>query len=92
MVIQKGWSGLGDGLDVEGIHVAEFVPHAWLFPRAAAIVHAGGAGTTGAALRSGVPSVIVPESLNLILNADHRLVSKLPKPTSRPFEFDSRLF
>ena len=39
-----------------------------------------------------VPSVIVPESLNLILNADHRLVSKLPKPSSRPFEFDSRLF
>jgi len=32
-----------------------------------------------------VPSVIVPESLNLILNSDHRMISELPEPTSRPF-------
>jgi UDP:flavonoid glycosyltransferase YjiC (YdhE family) len=36
------------------------VPHQWLFPRMAALVHHGGAGTTAAALRSGVPSVVVP--------------------------------
>lgn len=36
------------------------VPHGWLFPRMAAIVHHGGAGTTGNALRAGVPSVVVP--------------------------------
>jgi len=36
------------------------VPHSWLFPRMAAVVHHGGAGTTGAGLRAGVPSVIVP--------------------------------
>ncbi|NIW49113.1 MAG: glycosyltransferase, partial [Gammaproteobacteria bacterium] len=35
-------------------------PHQWLFPRMATIVHHGGAGTTAAALRAGVPSVIVP--------------------------------
>jgi UDP:flavonoid glycosyltransferase YjiC (YdhE family) len=34
------------------------VPHAWLFPRMAAVVHHGGAGTTAAGLRSGVPSII----------------------------------
>ncbi len=39
-----------------------------------------------------VPSIVVPESLNLILNARHPLVSKIPKPADRPFEFDPRLF
>lgn len=36
------------------------MPHAWLFPRMAGIVHHGGAGTTVAALRSGRPSAITP--------------------------------
>jgi UDP:flavonoid glycosyltransferase YjiC (YdhE family) len=36
------------------------VPHDWLFPRTAAVVHHGGAGTTAAGLRAGVPSVVVP--------------------------------
>jgi sterol 3beta-glucosyltransferase len=36
------------------------VPHGWLFPRMAAIVHHGGVGTTHEALRSGRPQVIVP--------------------------------
>lgn len=34
--------------------------HALLFPRVAAVVHHGGAGTTAAALRAGRPSVILP--------------------------------
>ena len=32
----------------------------WLFPRVAAVVHHGGAGTTAAGLRAGKPSVICP--------------------------------
>ncbi len=36
------------------------VPHDWLFPRTAAVVHHGGAGTTAAGLRAGRPTVIVP--------------------------------
>ncbi len=35
-------------------------PFSWLFPRMAAVVHHGGAGTTSAGLRAGVPSIIVP--------------------------------
>ena len=38
----------------------ESVPHEWLFPQVAAAVHHGGAGTTAAALRAGIPSVVVP--------------------------------
>jgi sterol 3beta-glucosyltransferase len=36
------------------------VPHDWLFPRTAAVVHHGGAGTTAAGLRAGVPTVVLP--------------------------------
>jgi len=41
------------------LHI-EDVPHRWLFPRLAAIVHHGGAGTIAEGLRSGVPSIVVP--------------------------------
>ncbi|HET8989262.1 MAG TPA: nucleotide disphospho-sugar-binding domain-containing protein [Humibacillus sp.] len=45
--------------DVIGIGSA---PHEVLFPRCAAIVHHGGAGTTAAAVRAGVPQVVVPHA------------------------------
>ena len=35
-------------------------PHDWLYPRCAAVIHHGGAGTTAAVLRSGKPSLIAP--------------------------------
>jgi sterol 3beta-glucosyltransferase len=35
-------------------------PHDWLFPRVAAVVHHGGAGTTAAGLRAGRPTIICP--------------------------------
>ena len=60
VVLQRGWGGLGDGPLPPWACVIDDVPHAWLFPRMAAIVHHCGAGTTGTALRAGVPSVPVP--------------------------------
>jgi sterol 3beta-glucosyltransferase len=38
----------------------DYVPYHWLFPRVRCVVHHGGAGTTGKALRAGVPSIVVP--------------------------------
>jgi sterol 3beta-glucosyltransferase len=35
-------------------------PHSWLFPRVAAVIHHGGAGTTAAGFRAGVPSIVIP--------------------------------
>jgi UDP:flavonoid glycosyltransferase YjiC (YdhE family) len=61
-VLATGWGGL----DHEGIGQSEQIffvrhaPHDWLFPRVSAAVHHGGAGTTAAAARAGIPSVIVP--------------------------------
>lgn len=34
--------------------------HDWLFPQLAALIHHGGAGTTGTALKAGIPAVIAP--------------------------------
>lgn len=60
-VLLSGWAGLGSGRDLPAhVFSAEAIPHSWLFPRMTAVVHHGGAGTTGAGLRSGVPSVVVP--------------------------------
>ncbi len=36
------------------------IPHRWLFPRTSAVVHHGGAGTTGAGLRAGIPNIVIP--------------------------------
>jgi sterol 3beta-glucosyltransferase len=36
------------------------VPHDWLFPKIDAALHHGGAGTTGASLRAGIPTLIKP--------------------------------
>lgn len=48
----------------DDVFVTGFVPHDWLFPRCAAIVHHCGAGTTHAALASGTPSIPVPFTLD----------------------------
>ncbi|MFT3978157.1 MAG: glycosyltransferase [Sphingomonas bacterium] len=48
------------GIAEPSIMVADYAPHSLLFPHAAAIVHHGGVGTMGQALRSGRPQVIVP--------------------------------
>lgn len=59
-VLLQGWGGIEAVAACDDVYVAEAMPHTWLFPRVAAAVHHGGAGTTGAALRAGVPAVVVP--------------------------------
>jgi UDP:flavonoid glycosyltransferase YjiC (YdhE family) len=59
-LVLAGWGGMGSGDLPETILAVDSVPFAWLFPRVTAVVHHGGAGTTAAGLRAGVPSVIVP--------------------------------
>jgi UDP:flavonoid glycosyltransferase YjiC (YdhE family) len=60
VVLLSGWGGVGGPTLPDWAFAVESVPHDWLFPRTALSVHHGGAGTTGASLRAGVPSVIVP--------------------------------
>lgn len=59
-IIQQGWGGLGQRHDLpKNVYVADYIPHHWLFPRAACVVHHGGAGTAASAFRAGVPSLFI---------------------------------
>jgi UDP:flavonoid glycosyltransferase YjiC (YdhE family) len=57
-VIQAGWSGLSVASD--DVFAVDEIPHHWLFPQMAAVVHHCGAGTTAAGLRAGIPAVPLP--------------------------------
>ncbi len=59
LVGQDGFGALPAPLPDWAIACA-YAPHSVLFPRAEAIVHQGGVGTTGQALRSGRPQLVTP--------------------------------
>lgn len=60
-ILAAGWGGLKAPAELsENIYFLEAAPHDWLFPRCAAVVHHGGAGTTHEGLRWGRPTVICP--------------------------------
>ncbi len=59
-VLTTGWGGLARTRLPESVYCLEGVPHSWLFPRMAAVVHHGGVGTTAAGLRAGKPTVVCP--------------------------------
>jgi rhamnosyltransferase subunit B len=44
----------------DGVVAFEYAPYSSLFPRAAAVVHQGGVGTTSQALRAGRPMLVMP--------------------------------
>jgi sterol 3beta-glucosyltransferase len=59
-ILLSGWGGMRSNRLPETVCALDSAPFSWLFPRVAAVVHHGGAGTTAAGLRAGVPSVVVP--------------------------------
>ena len=67
-VLSKGWSDRLDKKDGEETEIPlppeifqiKSAPHDWLFRQMDVAVHHGGAGTTGASLRAGVPTIIKP--------------------------------
>jgi len=59
-VLASGWGGLKASVLPGDVFMLESVPHDWLFPQVAAVVHHGGAGTTAAGLRAGKPTVVCP--------------------------------
>jgi len=48
----------------KNIVFVEGAPHEWLFPKVLCTVHHGGAGTTAAAMRAGMPTIITPVFLD----------------------------
>lgn len=67
-IVAKGWSarssdGTNQKDDVtlpDSCYGLDKVPHGWLFPKIQAAMHHGGAGTVGASLRAGIPTLIKP--------------------------------
>ncbi|KAF1919008.1 hypothetical protein BDU57DRAFT_126423 [Ampelomyces quisqualis] len=60
-LVSKGWGGFGSNADCpDDVFMLENTPHDWLFPRCAAVVHHGGAGTTAIGLKTARPTMIVP--------------------------------
>jgi vancomycin aglycone glucosyltransferase len=60
VVVSRGWAELTLAGDESDCMAVGDVSHDVLFPRVAAVVHHGGAGTTAAAARAGVPQVVTP--------------------------------
>lgn len=58
-VVQSGWAGI-EIAGQDDILTIGAAPHTWLMTKVAAVVHHGGAGTTAAGLRAGVPTVTTP--------------------------------
>lgn len=48
------------GLNAPDVLVAGYAPHSLVMPRAAAVIHHGGIGTAGQAMRAGKPQLICP--------------------------------
>jgi len=64
-VIAGGWAALQAHIqEGDDVITLDNVPHSLIFPRVAAAVHHGGAGTTTAAARAGVPQILLPHILD----------------------------
>lgn len=87
----------------DSIFACDYTPYSKIFPRACAIVHQGGIGTTAQALRSGRPTLVIPYSLDQPDNAarvqrlgtsrtlkrEHLSVSRLTKELKALIELPS---
>lgn len=84
-VLARGWGGLDQAAQLpETMFLIDEAPHDWLFPQMATIVHHGGAGTTGAGLRAGVPTVVVPHVFDQAFWAERVAALRVgPQPIPR---------
>jgi rhamnosyltransferase subunit B len=67
----------------DGIVAFDYAPYSELFPRAAAIVHQGGIGTTAQALRSGRPMLVMPYAHDQPDNAERLARLGIARTVSR---------
>lgn len=58
-IVLSGWSYVRNTSSADVLYL-DAVPHDWLLPRCKMIIHHGGAGTTAAGLRAGIPNIVVP--------------------------------
>ena len=63
-IFLSGWSGTDVPEFDKDFFGLKSAPHDWLFSKCKAVIHHGGAGTTGAVLRAGLPSIVVPHGMD----------------------------
>jgi UDP:flavonoid glycosyltransferase YjiC (YdhE family) len=82
-LICAGWSDFSGAPNPDHVKVVDAVNFAKVFPACRAVVHHGGAGTTAAALRAGVPALILWTDTDPIQSIYGAQVKKLKTGTSR---------
>ncbi len=93
ILIQRGWSGfskddLAADFDLKRVLFSDYLPHDWLFARAACAIQHGGVGSIARALRQGCPLVVEPFGHDQFFNA--RRVDALGVGVAiRPFDTTS---
>ena len=91
-IIQAGWGNLGMESPPENICFVGYVPHNFLFRQGCCVIHHGGAGTTAAACRAGVPSITVPHLADQpYWGCTLRKIDVAPKPLYRQHMTPKRL-
>ncbi|UXA04216.1 glycosyltransferase [Mycobacterium sp. SMC-2] len=87
-LVCSGWSDFSDVPAADHVKVVGPVNYAAVFPACRAVVHHGGAGTTAAGLRAGLPT------LSLWSKGDQRIwaaqIKRLKVGTARPFSATTR--
>jgi UDP:flavonoid glycosyltransferase YjiC (YdhE family) len=84
VVIAKFWDEPAEQTPSDDLFFIKRYPHLELFPRMAAVIHHGGAGTTASSAISGVPQIIVPHALDQYYWGHQVYRSRLgPKPIWR---------
>lgn len=86
LVVAGGWARIDRALESsDSVMVVHEAPHRSLFPRVRGVIHHGGAGTTTAAARAGVPQLILPHILDQYYWA-HRVERLAIGPKALPIE------
>ena len=58
-IILSGWGNVKHESTNDLLYI-ESAPHDWLLPKCKIVIHHGGAGTTSAGLRAGIPNIVIP--------------------------------
>ena len=83
-IISRFWDAPSEFSNSNDLFFIQKYPHLNLFPKMAAVIHHGGAGTTATTAISGVPQIVVPHLLDQYYWGNQIYQSKLgPKPIWR---------
>ena len=59
-VLLTGWGAIQERRLGEDMYVTQALPHDYIFPRSAGVIHPAGAGSSAVSLRFGIPTVVMP--------------------------------